>query len=152
VFADLDSDTHLHASQYPNVGIFGKSTMLDWLNTYTFPLEASLSDLDKARAVYARCVRKTLSHGTTCAAYYATVDVPSTNLLADLYMEAGQHALVGRECMDQLSPAWYRDESPEASLAATRESIAHIASIDRIWTLCDPSSRRGLPPAAPHPR
>jgi guanine deaminase len=32
--------------------------------------------------------------------------------------------------MDQLSPAWYRDESPEASLAATRESIAHIREID----------------------
>ncbi|CRK20752.1 hypothetical protein BN1708_017817, partial [Verticillium longisporum] len=30
-------DTHVHASQYPNVGIFGKSTLLDWLNTYTFP-------------------------------------------------------------------------------------------------------------------
>lgn len=123
-------DTHLHASQYPNVGIFGKSTLLDWLNTYTFPLEASLSDLGKARAVYARCIRKTLSHGTTCAAYYATVDVPSTNLLADLCLEAGQRALVGRVCMDQLSPAWYRDESPEASMAATRESIAHIAGID----------------------
>lgn len=35
-------DTHIHASQYPNSGIFGKSTLLDWLTTYTFPLEASL--------------------------------------------------------------------------------------------------------------
>ncbi|KAH8911500.1 Metallo-dependent hydrolase [Coniochaeta sp. PMI_546] len=123
-------DTHLHASQYPNVGIFGKSTLLDWLNRYTFPLEASLRDLAKARAVYTRCIRKTLSHGTTCAAYYATVDVPSTNLLADLCAEAGQRALVGRVCMDQLSPAWYRDESPEDSIASTRASIAHIAEID----------------------
>lgn len=119
-------DTHLHASQYPNVGIFGKSTLLDWLNRYTFPLEASLRDPAKARAVYARCIRKTLSHGTTCAAYYATVDVASTNLLADLCGEAGQRALVGRVCMDQLSPAWYRDETPEASVAATRDCIAEI--------------------------
>lgn len=123
-------DTHLHASQYPNVGLFGKSTLLDWLNTYTFPLEASLSDLSKARAVYSRCIRKTLSHGTTCAAYYATVDVPSTNLLADLCLGAGQRALIGRVCMDQLSPAFYRDESPEASLAATRASIAHIEAAE----------------------
>ncbi|KAJ9137304.1 Metallo-dependent hydrolase [Pleurostoma richardsiae] len=123
-------DTHLHASQYPNVGIFGKSTLLDWLNKYTFPLEASLKDIDKAHAVYGRCIRKTLAHGTTTAAYYATVDVPSTNLLADLCLAAGQRALVGRVCMDQLSPSWYRDESPAAAIAATRASIAHIAKID----------------------
>ncbi|KAM7218169.1 Metallo-dependent hydrolase [Rhypophila decipiens] len=123
-------DTHLHASQYPNVGIFGKSTLLDWLNTYTFPLEASLSDPAKARKVYTRVIRKTLSHGTTCAAYYATIDVPSTNLLADLCLAAGQRALVGRVCMDQLAPSYYVDESPEASLSATRESIAHIRQIN----------------------
>jgi guanine deaminase len=123
-------DTHLHASQYPNVGIFGKSTLLDWLNTYTFPLEASLADPARARQVYARVIRKTLSHGTTCAAYYATIDVPSTNLLADLCLAAGQRALVGRVCMDQLSPDYYRDASPDASLAATCASIAHIRAID----------------------
>ncbi|KAK4444942.1 Metallo-dependent hydrolase [Podospora aff. communis PSN243] len=131
-------DTHLHASQYPNVGIFGNSTLLDWLNTYTFPLEASLSDPAKARKVYTRVIRKTLAHGTTCAAYYATVDVPSTNLLADLCLAAGQRALVGRVCMDQLSPAYYRDESPEASLAATRESIAYIESIDPSFDIVRP--------------
>ncbi|KAK0701703.1 hypothetical protein B0T26DRAFT_877014 [Lasiosphaeria miniovina] len=131
-------DTHLHASQYPNVGIFGKSTLLDWLNTYTFPLEASLADPSKARQVYSRVIRKTLSHGTTCAAYYATVDVASTNLLADLCVAAGQRALVGRVCMDQLSPAYYRDESPEAALAATRASIAHISAIDPELALVRP--------------
>jgi len=131
-------DTHLHASQYPNVGIFGNSTLLDWLNTYTFPLEASLADPAKARKVYTRVIRKTLAHGTTCAAYYATVDVASTNLLADLCLAAGQRALVGRVCMDQLSPAYYRDESPAAALAATRASIAHIEAIDPTLSLVRP--------------
>jgi guanine deaminase len=76
-------------------------------------------------------VRKTLSHGTTCAAYYATVDVASTNLLADLCKAAGQRALVGRVCMDStLSPEWYRDESPEEGLRAARESIEYIRGVD----------------------
>lgn len=123
-------DTHLHAPQYPNVGIFGKSTLLDWLETYTFPLEASLSDPAKARTVYNRVIRKTLSHGTTCAAYYATKDVTTSNLLADLCLRAGQRALVGRVCMDQLSPDYYRDASAADSVASTRESIAYIQSID----------------------
>ncbi|RAL60268.1 hypothetical protein DID88_000048 [Monilinia fructigena] len=30
-------DTHIHAPQYPNSGLFGSSTLLNWLNTYTFP-------------------------------------------------------------------------------------------------------------------
>ena len=44
----VDLDTHIHASQYPNAGVFGKSTLLDWLNTYTFPLESSFADVEKA--------------------------------------------------------------------------------------------------------
>lgn len=123
-------DTHIHAPQYPNAGIFGKSTLLDWLTTYTFPLEASLADPVRARRVYSRCISKTLAHGTTCAAYFATVDVPSTNLLADLCIAAGQRALVGKVCMDQLSPDWYREESAEASVQATRDCMAHIGKVD----------------------
>lgn len=132
-------DTHCHASQYPNNGIFGKSTLLDWLNTYTFPLEASLKDTAKAKRVYGRCVRKTLSHGTTTAAYYATIDVQSTNLLADICLDRGQRALVGRVCMDtDKSPAWYRDESAEAAVAATRACAAHCAAIDPAAALVRP--------------
>ena len=126
-------DTHIHASQYPNAGIFGKSTLLDWLNTYTFPLEASLGqDPAKARRVYARCVSRTLSHGTTCAAYFATVDVGATNLLADLCLARGQRALVGRVCMDEAAtcPAWYRDEDAATGLSRTRECVEHVRGID----------------------
>lgn len=138
--ADRFTDTHVHASQYPNVGLFGKTTLLDWLSKYTFPLESSLKDLAKARRVYTACVRKTLSHGTTTAAYYATIDVAATNLLADLCLSLGQRAFVGRVCMDspQLCPAYYRDESAEAGLAATRATIRHVEGIDPRFELVSP--------------
>ncbi|KAI1802791.1 guanine deaminase [Daldinia bambusicola] len=131
-------DTHIHAPQYPNVGIFGKSTLLDWLNTYTFPMEASLSSLPKARRVYTRCIQRTLSHGTTTATYYATIHVPSTNLLADLCLSLGQRAFVGRVCMDNLGPDYYLDESPSQSIAATQATIDHIRSIDASFDLVSP--------------
>jgi guanine deaminase len=133
-------DTHVHASQYPNVGIFGKSTLLDWLNTYTFPLEASLSDVAKAKRVYTACVRRTLSHGTTTAAYYATVDTAATNLLADLCLSIGQRAFVGRVCMDhaQICPSFYRDESPAEALAATKATIEHCRAIDPGFEIVSP--------------
>ncbi|KAJ4390801.1 hypothetical protein N0V93_004399 [Gnomoniopsis smithogilvyi] len=126
-------DTHIHASQYPNVGIFGKSTLLDWLDKYTFPLEASLGkDLAKARRVYSRVVRKTLSHGTTAAAYFATTDVEATKVLADICLSAGQRALVGRVCMDEarICPAWYRDESAVDSIEKTRAVVDYLRDRD----------------------
>ncbi|KAI0164676.1 guanine deaminase [Xylariaceae sp. FL1272] len=131
-------DTHIHASQYPNAGIFGKSTLLDWLSTYTFPLEASLASLPKARRVYTQCIRRTLSHGTTTAAYYATIDVGATNLLADLCLSMGQRAFIGRVCMDRLGTDYYRDETPEQAMFATRATIDHIRSIDSNFELVSP--------------
>ncbi|KOS21472.1 putative guanine deaminase [Escovopsis weberi] len=133
-------DTHIHASQYANAGIFGKSTLMDWLGTYTFPLEASLSDLSKARRVYSTCIRRTLSHGTTTAAYFATIDVAATNLLADLCLAMGQRAFVGRVCMDarDTSPTYYVDESPAAGAAATMRTVEHMRGIDPRGELVTP--------------
>lgn len=95
-------------------------------------MEASLKDLSRARQVYTAVIRRTLSHGTTTAAYYATIDVPATNLLTDLCLAIGQRAFVGRACMDRpgINPVYYRDESTAASLRATEETIAHIRAVD----------------------
>lgn len=124
-------DTHTHAPQHPNTGLFGKTTLLDWLQTYTFPMESSLSSLSTAKRIYQNFVSRTLSHGTTTCAYYATIHVPATNLLADICLRRGQRALVGRVCMNStLSPEYYRDESTEASIQDSKASIDYIRSID----------------------
>jgi len=156
-------DTHIHAPQYPNVGIFGKSTLLDWLTTYTFPLEASIGDqgpaaeptathngvsddgtnghptkkrkvepLSRAKTVYNKVISRTLSHGTTAASYFATTSVPATNLLADLAHTKGQRAYIGRVCMDhpETCPDFYRDETPDQTIASTTASIEHIQHLD----------------------
>lgn len=143
----LHPDTHIHASQYPNAGIFGKSTLLDWLITYTFPLESSLGSvkspmykdlpeppnpLARAKMVYNRIISKTLAHGTTTASYYATIDVSATNLLADIAFKKGQRAYIGRVCMDrpETCPDYYRDESTEETIANTKASIEHCKYLD----------------------
>ncbi|KAL1900072.1 hypothetical protein Cpir12675_001072 [Ceratocystis pirilliformis] len=133
-------DTHVHASQYPNVGIFGKSTLLDWLDTYTFPLESSLADRAKAQRVYTACVRRTLSHGTTAASYFATQSTESTNVLADVCLSLGQRALIGRVCMDNaaMCPEYYRDESAETARIATEKSIDYIRKIDPTYEIIKP--------------
>ena len=40
------ADMHLHAPQFPNVGMGMDLPLLDWLKTYTFPVEAKFADLD----------------------------------------------------------------------------------------------------------
>ncbi|KAK2783187.1 hypothetical protein FQN52_000401 [Onygenales sp. PD_12] len=140
-------DTHIHAPQYPNTGIFGSSTLLDWLNKYTFPMESSFGDPanptttpPRAHTVYNRIVSRTLSHGTTTAAYYATIHVPATNLLASICHRRGQRALIGRVCMDnpQTCPAYYIDESPTAALSATTACMQHIKALDPSASLIQP--------------
>ena len=102
-------------------------------------MESSLSSLPRAKTVYTRCIQRTLSHGTTTASYYATVSVPSTNLLADLCLSYGQRAFIGRCCMDShLQPDYYRDASAASALEDTKATISHIASIDPHYSLITP--------------
>lgn len=138
VVANDQADTHIHASQYPNAGVFGKSTLLDWLNMYTFPMESSFRDLQKAARVYNRVVARTLSHGTTTACYYATIHVPATNLLADICQIRGQRAFVGRVCMSELTLDHYKDKSTESALRDTQSCIDHIKQIDPGYDLVTP--------------
>lgn len=131
-------DTHIHASQYPNAGIFGSSTLLEWLKKYTFPMEKSFGGENgktappQAYTVYNKVISRTLSHGTTTASYFATIHVPATNLLATLCHRRGQRAFVGRVCMDNLvfSPKDYHDCSSEESVTATKEVIDFIQELD----------------------
>lgn len=131
-------DTHIHASQYANAGIFGKSTLMDWLEKYTFPMEASLADLTKAQIVYSTCVSRTISNGTTTASYFATIDVAATNLLASICLDRGQRAFIGRVCMDMLSPDYYRDESVQECLDNTKSCIRHVREVDPGFELISP--------------
>ncbi|CUS10035.1 unnamed protein product, partial [Tuber aestivum] len=125
-------DTHIHASQYPNLGLFGESTLLDWLHKYTFPLEASLTDPAKAKRTYSQCVRRSLENGTTTAAYYATQSARSTNILTDVLVSLGQRGFVGRCAMDSdQQPKWYRDESPKTAEDDTAACVAYCKEADQ---------------------
>ena len=91
-------------------------------------------------ASYDQVIARTLSHGTTCASYFATIHVPATNYLASACYNRGQRALIGRCCMDRQStcPEDYRDSSAEASITATKATISHIQALDPAGTLISP--------------
>lgn len=113
-------DTHFHAPQYAFIGNGGDLKLLNWLNTYTFPVESKFSDVAFAEKVYKQVVSKLLENGTTACSYFATIHTESTKLLARLCLEAGQRALVGKVCMDMNSPEYYR-EVKEESMEGAKE-------------------------------
>lgn len=102
-------------------------------------MESSLQSLSRANTVYSNFVSRTLSHGTTTCAYYATIHVPATNLLADICLARGQRALIGRVCMNStLSPDYYRDADLATAIADSKASIDYIRSIDPSGTIVQP--------------
>lgn len=121
-------DLHIHAPQYPQLGLALDEPLEVWLQKYTFPLEARYADLDFARERYSVLVDDLLATGTTTALYFATQHEAATKLLADICIEKGQRALVGKVVMDDPAacPDYYRDENATAAVAETRAVIDHI--------------------------
>jgi guanine deaminase len=136
-------DLHVHAPQYPQLGLALDEPLEVWLGKYTFPLEARYADLDFAREAYGTLVRDLLAGGTTTALYFATVHRQATELLAEICLERGQRALVGKVVMDlaESCPDYYRDTSPEAAIADSRaviEAIRALPDNDRVLPVITP--------------
>jgi guanine deaminase len=103
-------DTHNHAPQWAQRGLGQGMHILDWLDAITFPNEARFRDPDYARRIYASCVDGFLRQGITTASYYGSIHGEATKILADLCLEKGQRALVGKCNMTRNAPDYYRDE------------------------------------------
>ena len=121
-------DLHIHAPQWPQIGKALHLPLNDWLQQYTFPLEAKYSDVAFAQIVYDSLVDTLLANGTTTATYYGTVHLEATKLLADICLKKGQRAIVGKVVMDNPDecPDFYRDQSAATALDDTRAFIDHV--------------------------
>jgi len=124
-------DLHIHAPQWPQLGKALDLPLEEWLQTYTFPLEARYADTTYAQAVYESLVGALLANGTTTAVYYATLHLPATQILADICIRRSQRALIGRVAMDdaQQCPSYYRDPSAMVAEAETRAFIGYVQTM-----------------------
>lgn len=121
-------DLHVHAPQYPQLGSALDVPLEVWLQKYTFPLEARYEDLAFAKRSYGLLVDDLLANGTTTALYFATVHQDATRSLADICLEKGQRALIGKVAMDNAEecPDYYRDASSDEAIEGTRALIEYI--------------------------
>lgn len=115
-------DTHTHAPQYPNLGLGGQYQLLDWLDNLTFPREGMFGDVEYARGVYTEVVKRNLSVGTTTCCYYGSHHEASTLALAEIVVEQGQRALVGKCNMD-------RNSAPSCTEASAAQSVEETARL-----------------------
>lgn len=125
-------DLHVHAPQWPQLGLALDLPLEEWLQASTFPLEARYADTTFAKETYQSLVDGLLANGTTTALYFATIHLAATQKLADICLNRGQRALVGRVAMDNPKecPDIYRDSSAAVAEAETRSFIDYVRALE----------------------
>ena len=117
------ADLHLHAPQYPMLGMGMDLPLLAWLETYTFPVEARFQDPDFARVVYRALAEDLISSGTTRVAMFSSRHTDATLILMEELERAGVTGLVGKVNMDRNGGAV--QEGTEESLSETLRWLEH---------------------------
>ncbi len=114
-------DAHVHYPQTEMIGAFGEQ-LLEWLTTYTFPVESQFADADYAAEIAQFFVNQLLSHGTTTALVFCTLHPESVDALFNEALRLNMRLLAGKVMMDRHAPD-YLSESAEQSYRQTRELI-----------------------------
>ena len=112
------ADMHLHAPQYPMLGMGMDMPLLEWLNTYTFPTEACFKDNEFARKAYHRLVHELAAKGTTRVCMFSSIHREATLILMEELENAGITGYVGKVNMDRNGGENYQ-ETTEESIAET---------------------------------
>lgn len=129
-------DLHVHAPQFDQMGLGLDLELIDWLNTYTFPLESRFQDLSYAKEVYSCFAEELVRQGTTRACIYATIHKESTELLMELLIQKGVGAFVGKVNMDRNGAAGLQEDTKQ-SIQDTRawiEKVSHHPLVKPILT------------------
>ena len=114
------ADMHLHAPQYPMLGMGMDLPLLDWLSTYTFRTEARFADTEYARRTYRRLARELITHGTTRVCMFSSLHTDATLILMEELERVGVTGLVGKVNMDRNSGDVLRESTEESKRETLR--------------------------------
>ena len=120
-------DMHLHAPQYPMLGMGMDLPLLDWLNTYTFRTEARFADPEYARMHYRALADRLVEYGTTRVSVFSSLHTDATLVLMEELERAGVSGYVGKVNMDRNSPEYYCETTKESK----RETLRWLDACDR---------------------
>ena len=120
-------DMHLHAPQYPMLGMGMDLPLLEWLNTYTFKTEARFADTDYARRVYRALAKELIAGGTTRVCMFSSLHTDATFILMEELERAGVTGYVGKVNMDRNSGEDLKESTEESK----RETLRWLEGCER---------------------
>ena len=103
-------DCHVHYSQLDIIASYGEQ-LLDWLNRYAYPAEASFADVDHAREVAGVLLDELLKNGTTTAMVFATVFPQSVDAIFEAAEKRNMRLIAGKVLMDKMCPEELSDDA-----------------------------------------
>ncbi len=130
------ADMHLHAPQYPMLGMGMDLPLMEWLQRYTFRTEARFADLDYARRIYHRLASDLITNGTTRVCMFSSLHTEATWILMEELEKAGVTGYVGKVNMDRNGAPGVLEETTEESERETLRWLegCHYAHIHPILT------------------
>ena len=131
------SDMHLHAPQYPMLGMGLDMPLMDWLVAYPFPLEAKYADTDYARRVYSKLARDLVERGTTRVCIFSSLHRGATLVLMEELEKAGITGYAGKVNMDR-SMVDYLSETTEGSKVETLRWLEECGRFQNIRPMITP--------------
>ena len=114
-------DTHVHYPQTEMIGAFGEQ-LLEWLTTYTFPVESQFADEAYAKEIAEFFINQLVSNGTTTALVFCTLHPESVEALFTEALRLNMRLIAGKVMMDRHAPD-YLSEDAKQSYRQTRELI-----------------------------
>lgn len=114
------ADMHLHAPQYPMLGMGMDLPLIEWLNTYTFETEARFADLDFARRTYRRLASDLITNGTTRVCMFSSLHTDATLILMEELERSGVTGYVGKVNMDRNGGAHLQETTEESKRETLR--------------------------------
>ncbi len=132
------ADMHLHAPQYPMLGLGMDLPLLDWLKQYTFRTEARFQDTDYAREIYRQLAQRLIRSGTTRVVMFSSIHTDATLILMEELERAGVTGYVGKVNMDRNGAPGSYQETTEESKRETLRFLEAAAGFSRVRPILTP--------------
>jgi guanine deaminase len=123
-------DTHVHYPQTEMIAAYG-TQLLEWLNTYTFPVESGFKDPVKAAAVSKVFIEQLLTNGTTTALVFCSVHPESVDALFTEAQKHNMRLIAGKVMMDRNAPDKVLVTS-QTSYEQSKQLIQRWHGVDRL--------------------
>ncbi len=133
------TDLHVHASQLPIPGILYNTELIEWLNNLTIPQEIRLHDIEYAKKIYKKFVKKLIQNGIAHSVIMTTIHTDSATVLFDELVASGLKAYVGKVSEDCNTLSGAMEESTAAIRESERFIIENIGKSERVKPTVTPT-------------